>query len=103
MFYGEEINKVSDVRLPTDIGRMCSLRLMGRYKEYSIIHVYAPKEEKDVADKDKFYEMLEQHIQRSPKTDVKIVVGDLSAKIGKDECYSPTIGVSSKHHSTNKN
>jgi hypothetical protein len=38
-----------------------------------------------------------------PKYDVKMIIGDFNAKIGKEEIYKPVIGTHSKHDRTNEN
>jgi len=54
---------------------------------YSLICVHATIEEKDDNEKDNSYEDLDQMYEQCPKRDVKIVIGDLNAKIGQDDIY----------------
>ena len=83
--------------------RLCVLRIKGRFKNYSILNVHAPHNEAPEADKDAFYEKLASTYDGLPAYDVKIIEGDLNAKVGKEEVYRPTIGKYSLHDLTNEN
>jgi hypothetical protein len=77
--------------------RICKICVRGLFFNYSLICVLAPTEEKDDDEKDNFYEDLEQIYEECPKRDVKIIIGDLNAKIGQEEMYRPIIGKYSLH------
>jgi exonuclease III len=77
--------------------RICVVRLKG-----SIVSVHVPTEEKEEEVKDAFYEALKKTYDELPRHDVKIM-GDLNAKIGKEELFRPTIGGYSKHSESNDN
>lgn len=81
----------------------CKLRLKGKFFNYSIINVYAPTDEKEDQEKEVFYEEIEKTIQECPHNDIKIVIGDLNAKIGRERVYMPTIGKYSLHEESNDN
>jgi hypothetical protein len=82
---------VTDFRAKTP--RICKIRVRGLFFNYSLICVHAPTEGKDDDDeKDTFYEYLDQIYEDCPKKDVKIIIEDLSAKIGQEELYRPIIG-----------
>lgn len=49
------------------------------------MNVYAPTEIADEEVKNKFYEKLEEEIEKIPKEDTIIVLGDFNAPIGKEE------------------
>ena len=83
--------------------RMCRIRLRGQYQEISIINIHAPTEKAKVAEKEKFYSKLDEEYEKIPKDDIKLVIGDANAKIGKENIFRPTIGKHSKHESTNEN
>jgi len=59
--------------------------------------VHAPSEEKSEESKDSFYEELEQIFDHFPKYDVKILLGDFNAKVGRENIFKPTIGQESLH------
>jgi hypothetical protein len=65
--------------------------------------VHCPTEEKEYEEKEKFYEEIEKVYNGIPKYDVKMIIGDFNAKIGKEEIYKPVIGTHSKHDRTNEN
>ncbi|XP_050079536.1 uncharacterized protein LOC126567354 [Anopheles maculipalpis] len=50
-----------------------------------------------------FFTQLEREYDRCPQHDVKIVIGDLNAQVGREEAYKPTIGSFSSHQLTNDN
>ena len=67
----------------------------------TLINAHAPTEEDHV--KEKFYDTLEKIYDVTPKHDIKIVLGDFNAKIGKETTFRPTIGKESLHKETNNN
>jgi len=50
-----------------------------------------------------FYNLLEQSINQITRSDIKIILGDFNAKVGKENIYKPTIGNESLHNETNNN
>ena len=66
----------------------------------SIASVHAPTEEKDEEEKEKFYEDLQKIPNKIPKHDIVIIMGDLNAKIGKEEVYQQVAGKYTLHEST---
>lgn len=83
--------------------RLCTLRIRGKFFNYTLINVYAPTEEKDIDDKELFYEKLVEVYDRAPKRDIKIILGDFNAKVGREVYYRPTIGKYSLHETSNDN
>ena len=82
--------------------RMCKIRLRGIFFNYTIINVHAPTDDKPEEEKDDFYDLLENAYARSPRHDIKIIIGDLNAKVGSSHACS-NIGKYSLHseHSDN--
>jgi endonuclease/exonuclease/phosphatase family metal-dependent hydrolase len=78
--------------------RICSLRITGRFFNTTIICVHAPTEEKD-----DFYEDLERLYMKAPKHDIKVLMGDFNAKVGKETGLTPNIGKYNLHEETNNN
>ena len=83
--------------------RICTLRIKGKFYNYTIINVHAPKEVSTEEEKESFYDLLQKTYEECPSYDVKIVVGDMNAQEGKEEVYCPTIGKHSLHENTNDN
>jgi hypothetical protein len=65
--------------------------------------VHAPTEDKDDDIKDSFYEELEQVFDQFPRYHMIILLGDFSAKVGRDDIFKPIIGNESLHEARNDN
>uniref|UniRef100_A0A8D8SWI4 Craniofacial development protein 2 n=1 Tax=Cacopsylla melanoneura TaxID=428564 RepID=A0A8D8SWI4_9HEMI len=83
--------------------RICIIRLKGRFKNISVICMYAPIEDAESEDKDEFYEELEEIWNRLPNYDVKILMGDANAKVGREMTWRNIAGKESLHEYTNDN
>ncbi|KAK9687821.1 Endonuclease-reverse transcriptase [Popillia japonica] len=79
--------------------KVCQMQLRGKERNINIINVQAPTEDKDDEEKSKFYETVEDIYDLLPKHDMNIMVGDLNAKVGREDIYKPTVGKFSKHES----
>ena len=53
--------------------------------------------------KARFYNSLEQNINQIANSDIKIILGDFNAKVGKEDIYKPTIGNGSLQNKTKNN
>jgi len=67
------------------------------------MYVHAPMEQKDEVQKDDFYEDLERICMKAPKHDIKVVIGDFNAKVGKELGLAPNVGKYSLHEETSHN
>ena len=83
--------------------RICVLRVKGKFFNYSIINVYAPHNERPEDEKDSFYRKLEKAYEECPRNDIKIIIGDLNAQVGREKSFKPTIGGFSLHCESNEN
>ena len=83
--------------------RLCTLRTKGRWFNYSWVCVHAPTEESAEAEKDDFYDTLDMVCSRLPKHDVKVLLGDWNAKLGKEDLFRPSLGRWSLHDMCNDN
>jgi exonuclease III len=84
-----------------DSSRICTLRIKGKFFNYTIINAHAPTDVSEEEGKDEFYDVLEKTYEESPSHDVKIVIGDINAQA--EEPYQPTNGKYSLHELTNDN
>jgi hypothetical protein len=68
-----------------------------------VLNVHAPTEDKIDDIEDRFYEELEQVFDKFPRYHMKILLGDLNAKVCKEDILKPTIGNESLHEISNDN
>lgn len=62
--------------------RLMKIRLRGKQINTTIIQCYAPTNDSDDTRKDEFYEQLQAVLETTPRHDMRIVMGDLNAKMG---------------------
>lgn len=80
---------------------MCTLRLRTEKFKVTLLNVHAPTEAKEDEVKEAFYEELERALNSIPTTDMKIVLGDFNAQIGREQCYNGVNGKHSLHELSN--
>jgi exonuclease III len=68
-----------------------------------VLNVHAPTEAKTDDVKGSFYEELERVFDKFPKYRLKILLGDLNTKVGKEDVFKPTIGNVSLREISNDN
>ncbi|XP_071652690.1 craniofacial development protein 2-like [Temnothorax longispinosus] len=83
--------------------RVCTIRIKTKFFNLSLINVHAETEEKRDSTKDSFYSILERVYDTTPSNDIKMMLGDLNAKIGRETIYRPIIGKESLHAGSNNN
>jgi exonuclease III len=71
---------------------MSYIILRGLWCNIIVLNVHAPTEDKIDDIKDRFYEELEQVLDKFPKYHMKILLGDFNAKVDREDIFKPTIG-----------
>jgi exonuclease III len=84
-------------------GRMCRIRIKGRYRNIAIISTHAPTEEKEEYEKEEFYDRLEEICNNVEKYDIIIIMGYFNAKIGKEKHSAKVAGKYTIHNENNEN
>ena len=64
--------------------RIITARFNAKARKVTVIQCYAPTNEAEEDTKNDFYDMLQQVIDKQAKKDIIILMGDLNAKVGKD-------------------
>jgi hypothetical protein len=67
------------------------------------MNVHAPGEDKGDDVKDSFYEELGNVFDQFPRYDMKIILADFNAKVGREDIFKPTIGNEILHEISNDN
>jgi len=83
--------------------RLCKLRIKGKYNNITLINAYAPTEDKTAEIKEQFYDDLQSMVDKVPKSDLTIILGDVNAKLGKEPAYQKITGKHTLHEETNRN
>lgn len=83
--------------------RICKMRIKGKFRNVSLLSVHAPTEEKSDDEKESFYEDLERECNKIQNYDQLIILGDLNAKIGREEELKTIAGKHTIHQSTSGN
>ncbi|XP_055855997.1 uncharacterized protein LOC129919171 [Episyrphus balteatus] len=83
--------------------RLTTIRIKAKFTNISLICAHSPTEEKDDTTKDNFYELLEKTYEQIPSYDIKIVLGDFNAKLGREDIFGSTVGKHSLHDNTSDN
>ena len=83
--------------------RLCKIRIKGKYNNITLINVYAPTEDHTEETKEEFYDNLEYLLDKTPKSDTIIILGDVNAQLGKKRLYKEVTGERNLHEETNRN
>jgi hypothetical protein len=71
---------------------MSYIILRGHWCDIIVLNVHAPTEDKIDDIEDRFYEELEHVFEKFLKYHMKILLGDFSATVGREDIFKPTIG-----------
>jgi len=64
--------------------RLLRARFHSRFQEVTIIQCYAPTNQADDDMKETFYAQLQSALDKVPKRDITLMMGDMNAKVGRD-------------------
>ena len=73
-------NAVLECSLKND--RMISVHFQGKPFNITVIQVYAPTSNPEEAEVERFYEVLQDLLELTPRKDVLFIIGDWNAKVG---------------------
>jgi hypothetical protein len=82
---------------------MSYIILRGRWCNVIVVNVHAPCEDTSDDTKDSFYEELGCVFDQFPRYDMKILLDDFDAKVGREDIFKPTIGNESSQEISNDN
>jgi endonuclease/exonuclease/phosphatase family metal-dependent hydrolase len=82
---------------------MSYIILRGHWCHIIVLNAHAPTEDKTEDVKDSFYKELEHVFDKFPKYHMKILLGDFSAKVGREVIFKPTIENESLNKISNVN
>jgi exonuclease III len=68
-----------------------------------LINVYAPTEDHTEETKEQFYDNLQHLLDKTPKSDTIIILGDVNTQLGKESLYNEVTGQHTLHEETNRN
>jgi hypothetical protein len=84
------ISAVKRVQFVSD--RMSYIILRRRWCHIIVLKLHTPTQDKTDDVKDSVYEELESVFDKFPKYHIKILLGDLNAKGGREDIFKPTLG-----------
>ena len=64
--------------------RLLKIRMKGKHFNIAIIQCYTPTNDSEEESNDTFYDQLQAGLKSTPCHEMKIVMGDLNAKVGSD-------------------
>ena len=67
------------------------MRLKAKWFSCTLINLRAPTNEKTEEAKEEFYYLLEQNKNQIANSDIKIILVDFNAKVGKEDIYKPPL------------
>ncbi|KAK9693646.1 hypothetical protein QE152_g34056 [Popillia japonica] len=102
-FIEQKLEVKASVKTATKLGRKTCLISFRQLDDK--VKVLKNKKDKDEDIKTRFYEELEEVLNKIPKFDIKCLIGDMNAKVGREEEYSvtTTTGGKSLHKVSNDN
>jgi len=95
---------IPNIREFKDINpRISVLTMKAQFFDITFINVHAPSKDKSQEEKDDFYDCVDSTLNALPQYRIRIVLGNLNVKIGKEAIFRPITGSHSLHEITNDN
>ena len=69
------------------------MRLKAKWFSCTLINVHAPANKKTEEIKEEIYNLLQQKISQIANSDIKTILGDFNAKVGKEEDTNPPLAM----------
>jgi hypothetical protein len=91
-FIVDKVTKRNIMAFISNNKRMCTLRKYPHFLNLAIINVHAPTEDSEKTEEEVFYSLLERIYHCTPSNDIKIIIGDLNTKIGREEMFRDITG-----------
>jgi exonuclease III len=76
--------------------------MKGKYNNITLINVYAPTEDHTEETKEHFYDNLQYLLDKTPKNDTIIILGDVNPQLGKERLYKAVTGQHTLQEETQK-
>ncbi|XP_048759375.2 craniofacial development protein 2-like [Ostrea edulis] len=67
--------------------RLIIARFKGKLINMTLFQCYAPTNDSSEESKDAFYEQIQNELDRTPQHDIKIIMGDMNAKVGSSNMH----------------
>ena len=84
--------------------RIISAHFRTRHVKVTVVQAYAPTEEAEEADKDTFYDQLQEELNAVPRHDMLLLIGDYNAQLDRERTgFETTIGPHGSSNRTNDN
>jgi hypothetical protein len=83
--------------------RMSYIILRGRWCDIIVLNVHGPCEDKGDDVRDSFYKELGRVFDQFPRYDMKVLLGDFNAEVGREYTFKPTTGNETLHETSNDN
>lgn len=83
--------------------RLAYLRIAAKPFNISLLNAYAPTENANSEEKEKFYDTMEIEIEEIAKEDIIMITGDMNAQVGKENYISEVAGKHTIHNKSNNN
>ena len=64
--------------------RIIRARVYSKFVKTTVLQCYAPTEQAEEEDKEDFYRCLQQQIDKTPRHNILLVMGDFNAKVGSE-------------------